>query len=163
MQTPSDDRNDLRSELRNDAENLTSAATDRLHEEVDARKSPLVDQAKSVSAALDRAAGELGEGAMPSWIRSTLEQGAQQMRRLAETIEQKDSRELAGSIRHLARDNPVTFLTACAAAGFAASRIFRAEADGSASGAAMAPPAPQPQPYTTVTTPVPPSGTGGVI
>jgi hypothetical protein len=106
---------------------LANAAADRLHGEVEARKSPIVGQARSVSSALDRAASELGDGQGAQWLKSAFEQGAQQIQRLADTVEQKDSRQLADAVRQFARDNPSTFLMACAAAGFAASRVFRAE------------------------------------
>lgn len=131
MQTQSRERNDLRNELREDAQALTQAASDQLHDELDSRKEPLVGQAKSVSSALDKAASELVGGQAPVWLKSALEQGAQQIKQLAETIEGKDSRELVSGVRRLARDNPATFLAACAAAGFAISRIFRAETDDS--------------------------------
>lgn len=129
MQNQSGNQDDLRSELRSDAQNLTDAAADRLHGEVEAHKSPLVDQARSVSSALDRAASEISGGNGPSWLKSALQQGAEQIQRLAESVEQTDSRDLVSNVRRLARDNPTTFLTACAAAGFAASRIFRADTD----------------------------------
>lgn len=139
MQMQSESGDETRNDLRSDAENLTGAATDRLHSEVDARKAPMVEQARSVSAALDKAAGEMG-GAAPSWVKSALEQSAQQIQRVAESIEQKDSRALFGDIRQLARNNPVTFLTACAAAGFAASRILRADGTEPTGDTAMSPP-----------------------
>lgn len=129
MQTQSTEQGELRNELRQDAENLAHTATDRLHDELDARKSPLVNQAKSISSALDRTAAEMGNGQSPAWLKSALEQGARHIQRLADTIETKDSRQIVSSIRQLARDNPGTFLVSCAAAGFAASRILRAETD----------------------------------
>lgn len=129
MQMKSDNTSNLGGEIREDAQNLTSKATDRLHDEVNARKEPLAEQARSVSSAFEKAAGELGGGQAPAWIKSALEQGAQQIQRFAETIEQQDSRQLIGNVRQLARDNPTIFLAACAAAGFAAARIFRAESD----------------------------------
>jgi hypothetical protein len=94
-----------------------------------------------VSSAFEKAAGELGGGQAPAWVKSALEQGARQIQRLAETIEQQDSRQLIGNVRQLARDNPTTFLAACAATGFAVARIFRAEPDeqGQASAATWSP------------------------
>lgn len=127
MNVQSENASGLHQELRQDGQTLSSTAKDRIHTEVDARKSPVVDQAKSISSALGKAASELGDGQGAQWIRSAFEQGAQQIQRLADTIEQKDSRELTNVVRQFARDNPTTFLMACAAAGFAASRVFRAE------------------------------------
>ena len=127
MPSSSDPTADLTHELRDDAQNLAGAAADRLQQEADRAKSPVVDQAKSVSSALDKAADQLADGQTPDWLRSAFAQGAQQVRRLADVLEQKDSRQLLDDVRAIARDNPATFLTACAAAGFAASRIFKAE------------------------------------
>ena len=113
------------SELRDDAKQLGSTAANRLHSEVDARKGTAADQAKSVSSALERTAGELDEGA-PEWLKSAFRQGAQQIQRFADTIEQKDSRQILGEVQSFARERPGTFLAACAAAGFAAARILKA-------------------------------------
>ncbi|EZP74358.1 hypothetical protein BV96_00446 [Sphingomonas paucimobilis] len=117
---------DLREELRDDAQKLSTTAAERVHSEVDARKSPVVEQARSVSSALDSAARELSGGQTLGWLNSLFEQGAQQIRQLADTLEQKDSRQLMDDVRSIARNNPGTFLAAFAAAGFAASRVLRA-------------------------------------
>ena len=115
-------------ELKSDAQQLGSKAANRLHSEVDARKDTAASQARSVSSALERTAGELDEEA-PEWLKSTFRQGAQQIQRFAESIEQKDSRQLMRDVEVFARERPALFLAACAAAGFAASRIFRAGAE----------------------------------
>ena len=112
-------------ELRSDAQQLGSSAANRLHSEVDARKGQAADQAKSVSSAMQKAAGELDQSS-PEWIKSAFRQGAAQIQRFADTIEHKDSRQLIGEARQFARDNPATFLAACAAAGFAAARVLKA-------------------------------------
>ncbi len=112
-------------ELRSDAKQLGSTAADRIHSEVDTRKSSAVDQARSVSSAIQRTAGELDESA-PAWLKSAFQQGAEQIQRFAETLERRDSRQLVGEVQTFARDRPGTFLAACAAAGFAAARIFKA-------------------------------------
>ena len=112
-------------ELKSDAKELGSSAKNRIHSELDARKDTAANQAKSVSSAMERTAGELDPDA-PEWLKSTIRQGAQKMQRFADTIEQKDSREILSDVRNFARDNPTTFLAACAAAGFAAARIFKA-------------------------------------
>ncbi|GLV22918.1 hypothetical protein TomMM35A_27620 [Sphingobium sp. TomMM35A] len=127
MQQPPETSGDLREELRGDAQKLTSTAAERLQSEADARKGPAVEQARSVASALNKAAEDLGSGQSPGWLKSLFEQGAQQIQRLADTVEQKDSRQLMSDLRQVARDNPTTFLAACAAAGFAASRVLRVE------------------------------------
>ena len=100
MQPPSENTGGTRNELRSDAKQLGTSATNRLHSELD-------NQA-------------------PAWLKSSLEQGARQIQRFAETIEQKDSRQLTDDVRDFARNSPGTFLAGCAAAGFAAARIFKA-------------------------------------
>ena len=129
MQTPSESGGGTRDELRADAQQLGSTASNRIHSEIDARKGSAANQAKSVSSAIDRAAGELENS--PQWLQSAFQQGATQVRRFAETLEQKDSREILSDVQALARQNPGTFLLGCAAAGFAAARVFKAGAPAS--------------------------------
>ncbi len=112
-------------ELRSDAKQLGSKAADRIHSEVDSRKEAAVNQAHSVSSAVSQAADGLDESA-PDWLKSAFRQGARQVQRLADTIEQKDSRQMMSEAKDFARDNPGTFLAACAATGFAAARILKA-------------------------------------
>ena len=118
----------LGNELRDDAQQITSAAGSRLQSEVDSRKSTVATQAQSVGSAIERAAGELDEEA-PQWLKSAFQQGATQVRRFADTLEQKDSREILRDVQTIARENPGTFLAGCAAIGFAAARIFKAGAN----------------------------------
>ena len=112
-------------ELRSDAQQLGESAVNRLHSEVDARKGQAVDQVKSVSSAIQNAAGELGEDS-PQWLKSALRGAGEQIQRVADSLEHKDSRQLLGDVQGFARNNPGTFLAACAAAGFAAARILKA-------------------------------------
>ena len=113
------------SELVSDAKQLGNSAADRIHSEVDARKSGAVDQVRSVSTAIHNAAGDLDQNA-PSWLKSAFQQGAQQVQRFADALDHKDSRQLVNEVRDFARERPAMFLGACAAAGFAAARIFKA-------------------------------------
>ena len=124
MNSPSDNTA-IGSELRSDAQQLKSAAGDRLHKEVEARKGTAATQAKAVSSAVERTADQLDQDS-PEWLRSALQKGATQIQRFADTLEQKDSRQILNEVRTFARDNPGTFLAACAAAGFAASRLVKA-------------------------------------
>jgi ElaB/YqjD/DUF883 family membrane-anchored ribosome-binding protein len=125
QQPPTEDTGGAAGELRSDAQQLTSKAANRIHSEVDARKGNAADQAKSVSNAIQTAAGQLDESA-PTWLKSAFQQGADQIQRFAETIEQKDSRQIVNEVQNFARERPALFLGACAAAGFAAARIFKA-------------------------------------
>lgn len=124
---------DIGSEIRADAKQLSTSASNRVHSELDARKGAAAEQAKSVSSAFQRAAGELDDGS-PQWLKSAFQQGAQQVRRFADTLEQKDSRAIMNDIKTMARDNPGTFLVGCAALGFAAARVFKAGATESSTG-----------------------------
>ena len=125
MQQPQNQGGGAGSELRSDAQQLGSSAANRLHSEVDARKSTAVNQAHSVSSAIGKAADGLDENS-PDWLKSALRQGAQQIQRFADTIEQKDSRQMMSEAQDFARQNPGTFLAVCAAAGFAAARVLKA-------------------------------------
>ena len=125
QQPPTQGTGGAAGELRSDAQELTSKAANRIYGEVDARKGDAAEQAKSVSNAIQTAAGELDENA-PTWLKSAFQQGADQIQRFAETIEQKDSRQILNEVQSFARERPALFLGACAAAGFAAARIFKA-------------------------------------
>lgn len=134
MQPQSDAAGGATSELRSDAQQIGSSAANRVHSELDARKGTAATQVRSVSSAIQRAAGELDDGA-PTWLRSTFQQGADQIQRFADALEQKDSRQLVEQVQSFARERRGTFLAACAAAGFAASRIFKAGGEAAAGSA----------------------------
>ncbi len=125
MQPQSESAQGVGSELLSDAKDVGTSAANRLYSEVDARKGDAATQAKSVSSAIGQAAGGLDPNA-PAWLKSAFEQGAQQVQKFAETLEQKDSRQLVNDVSDFARNSPGTFLSACAAAGFAAARVFKA-------------------------------------
>ena len=125
MQQPSNQDGGAGSELRSDAKQLGSTAADRIHSEVDSRKETAVNQAQSVSSAVRQAAEGLDDSS-PEWLKSAFRQGAEQIQRFADTIEQKDSRQMMSEAKDFARNNPGTFLAACAAAGFAAARVLKA-------------------------------------
>lgn len=125
MQPQSDTEQGVGKELISDAKGVGTTAVNRLHSEVDARKDEAATQAKSVSSAIEQAASGLDANA-PTWLKTAFEQGAQQVQKFAETLEQKDSRQLVNQVSDFARSSPGTFLAACAAAGFAAARIFKA-------------------------------------
>ncbi len=125
MEPQSDTEQGVGKELLSDAKDVGSSAVNRLHSEVDARKGDAATQVKSVSSAMETAADGLDANA-PTWLKSAFEQGAQQVQKFAETLEQKDSRQLVNDVSDFARSSPGTFLSACAAAGFAAARIFKA-------------------------------------
>jgi hypothetical protein len=134
QELPSEDLGGAASALRSDAQQISTSAANRVHDEVDSRKDQAVTQVRSVSQALERATGGLDEAA-PAWIRSAFQQAASQIQRFAETLEQKDSRQMLGEIQSFARERPSVFLGACAAAGFAAARVFKAGGEQPSGGA----------------------------
>ena len=125
QQPPSQGGGGAATELRSGAKELGNSAANRIHSEVDSRKDTAADQAKSVSSAVQRVAGEMGQDT-PDWLKSALRQSADKIQSFADTLERKDSRELMRDAQDFARNNPRTFLAACAAAGFAAARILKA-------------------------------------
>lgn len=125
MQPISDTAAPVGAELLSDAKNVGSSAVNRLYSEVDSRKGEAVSQVQAVSSTIERAADGLDPSA-PTWLRSALEQGAQQVKSFAETLEHNDSRQMAMQVTEFAKRSPVTFLGACAAVGFAAARVFKA-------------------------------------
>lgn len=112
-------------ELLSDAKGVGASAVNRLHSEIDGRKGDAVAQAQAVSSAVGQAADGLGDQA-PAWLKTALHQGAEQIQKIAGSIEQKNSRQIVNDINDFARASPGTFLATCAAAGFAAVRIFKA-------------------------------------
>ncbi len=114
-------------QLKSDAKQLGATASNRLHSELDARKGTAATQVWSLSNAIGQAGEGLDEGA-PQWLRSAFQQGAQKAQMFADSLEQKDSRQIMSDIQDMARKSPGTFIAACAALGFAASRIFKAGA-----------------------------------
>jgi hypothetical protein len=130
MQSDSGNDTSMGKELLTDAKGVGTTAVNRLHSEVDNRKGAAATQAKSVSTAIENVGQGLDDNA-PAWLKSAFTQGAQQVQKFADALEQKDSKQLVSGVTDFARQSPTTFLLACAAAGFAASRIFQAGAKGS--------------------------------
>lgn len=127
MQPSQNNDQTIGQELKHDGKSIGSAAVNRLHSEVDSRKDDGISQIQEVSLALKKTADGLGDNA-PNWLKTAIEQGAEQVTKFAGTLEQKDSRQMVNDVRQFAQNSPGTFLAACAAAGFAASRIFKAGA-----------------------------------
>ena len=112
-------------ELLSDAKNVGNSAVNRMRSEIDNRKGDAVNQVKSVSTAIKQVSDGLDQNA-PSWLKSAVEQGAQQVQQFADTLEHTDSRELMSQVSSFARSSPGIFLAACAAVGFAGARVFKA-------------------------------------
>ncbi|WP_411290434.1 hypothetical protein [Sphingorhabdus sp.] len=125
MQPISETATPVGTELLSDAKTVGSSAVNRLHSEVDARKNDAVTQVHAVSSTIERAAESLDPNA-PTWLKSLLAQGAEQIKSFADTLEHNDSRQMASQVTEFAKRSPGTFLGACAAVGFAAARVFKA-------------------------------------
>lgn len=125
MQPISETATPVGTELLSDAKTVGSSAVNRIHSEVDARKNDAVTQVHAVSSTIERAAESLDPNA-PTWLKSVLEQGAEQIKSFADTLEHNDSRQMASQVTEFAKRSPGTFLGACAAVGFAAARVFKA-------------------------------------
>jgi hypothetical protein len=128
QQPPSTPTSGAGGELRSEARQFGSKGADWLHGEADSRKAAAVSQARSVSSAIRQTADGLDEST-PAWLKSAFLAGAQQIQRLADSIERKDSRQLMRDAQDFARNNPGTMLAACAVAGFAAARILKASGE----------------------------------
>lgn len=125
MESQLDTSQGLGNELVSDAKSVGATAVNRLHDEVDARKSGAAAQAQAFSSTIERTAQGLDDNA-PTWIKSALQEGANKVQQLADTLDQNDSRQIVKQLNDFGRTSPVTFMGACAAAGFAAVRIFKA-------------------------------------
>lgn len=125
--------------LKNEAVALKDKATDRLAQEADSRKEQVAGGMKQVSNALESAASDLDGGETPDWLKQGFAKVASSVNSLASELEASDSRELTRKVQDFARRSPGTFLGACAAAGFAAARVFTAgQSDDSGSGSQTA-------------------------
>lgn len=120
----------LREELSADASRLGESTKERAKEEAESRKQQVTQTARSASSALGRAADDLEQDeSAPGWLSSAFRQTASGIERLAGNVEGRSADELARNITRFARENPVPFLAASAAAGFAAARFLKAGAD----------------------------------
>lgn len=128
MQPETNSDKNVGKELFDDGKSVGRSAIDRLHSEVDSRKAGGISHVQAASSALQQTAGNLNDDA-PAWLKSALDQGAQQIQKFAGALEQKDSRQIVQDVSAFARQSPVAFLGACAAAGFAASRLFKLSAE----------------------------------
>lgn len=125
MPINSETMHEVGNELLSDAKGVGSTAINRLHSEIDSRKSDAVSQVQTVSSTIEQAAVNLDSNA-PAWIKSALEQGAEHVRSFADTLDHNDSRQIVNQISQFAKNSPGTFLGACAAVGFASARILKA-------------------------------------
>ena len=120
--------------LKSEVTALKDKAAERVVQEADSRKGDVAGGMKQVSSALQSAASELDGGETPAWLRQGVTRLATSVSGFAEVLENTDARELTAKVQDFARRSPGTFLGACAAAGFAASRVFTAGRSNQTSG-----------------------------
>lgn len=117
----------LREEVSGDAARLAQTAKDRIDQAADGQKQAAVGVARSATSAIDRAANALREDdGAPEWLTKAFETTARQIENLAGSLEGKNIDDIRRNVSQFARQNPMAFLAASAAAGFAAARFLRA-------------------------------------
>lgn len=117
----------LREEVSGDAARLAQTAKDRIDQAADGQKHAAVGVAQSATSALDRAVEALrNDDGAPDWLTKAFESTARQVETLAGSIEGKNIDDIRRNVSQFARQNPMAFLAASAAAGFAAARFLRA-------------------------------------
>lgn len=120
---------ETREELREDAERLKSTAKQQARGEAENRKGDAARGAHSASSALGSAADELErDDDAPQWLGAAMRQAARQVGRAADGLDDRGMDEIGRDVSRFARQNPLAFLGASAAAGFAAARVLRAGA-----------------------------------
>jgi hypothetical protein len=127
MQNPQPQSGSPPNEGLEEAERLKTAAADRARMEAEKRKHGVAEDLDEVSSAL-RDSGDKIEGA--DWARRLLGEAAEQLQHAAQSLEGKSPDALMQDLRGFARRNPAVYLAGCAALGFAASRIARAQPQG---------------------------------
>lgn len=117
----------LREDVSKDAARLAESARQRLDKASERPKEAVAGAARSATSALEQAAGALRhDEAAPDWLAKGFETAARQIANFAETLEGKKLDDLTREVTRFARTNPLVFLAASAAAGFAAARFLRA-------------------------------------
>jgi ribosomal protein L12E/L44/L45/RPP1/RPP2 len=117
----------LREEVSGDAARLAQTAKDRIDQAAEGQKQAVTGAARSATSAIDRAVSALREDdGAPDWLTKAFETTARQIEGIAGSIEGKNIDELRQNVTQFARQNPMAFLAASAAAGFAAARFLRA-------------------------------------
>ena len=117
----------LREEVSGDAARLADTAKQRIDQAAEGQKQAVTGAARSATSAIDRAVSALREDdGAPDWLTKAFETTARQIENLAGSIEGKNVDDIRRNVTQFARENPLAFLAASAAAGFAAARFLRA-------------------------------------
>jgi UDP-N-acetylglucosamine 2-epimerase len=118
------------SQLGNSARDMANTAKDKVESEVRERKSVGADYIGSIAQATHRAANEF-ETEIPQ-AAHYIRQAAEQMQGVANTVRERDVRELVGEVQSFARRQPTLFFGGAVVLGFAALRFLKSAAPTSA-------------------------------
>lgn len=115
-------------EIGSAAQRLASDAAAKAQSAVEEQKSLGAQYVASVAGALHRAAGEVGQE-LP-FAAKYLHQTAEQIESAAQTVRERDMRELVGEVENFARRQPALFFGGAMLLGFAALRFLKSAPEG---------------------------------
>ena len=114
---------DAGSQLGEAAQNLASTAKEKVDDAVAQRKSLGADYIGSIAQATSRAANEF-DADVPQ-AAQYIRQASEQIQGVADTIRNRDVRELVGEVQNFARQQPTLFFGGAVVLGFAALRFLK--------------------------------------
>jgi hypothetical protein len=114
---------DAQSQLGDAAENLATSAKDKVGDAMARRRSLGADYIGSVAQATGRAAGEF-DADLPQTARY-IRKASEQIQGVADTVRERDVRELVGEVQDFARRQPTLFFGGAVVLGFAALRFLK--------------------------------------
>lgn len=117
---------DNASQIADAAVDLATSAKGKVEDAVTQRKSLGADYIDSIAQATGRAAEEF-EADLPQ-AASYIRQASEQIQSIAETVREKDVRELVGEVQDFARRQPTLFFGGAVVLGFAALRFVKSTA-----------------------------------
>lgn len=115
-------------EIGSTAQRLASDAAASAQSAIEEQKSLGAQYVASVAGALHRAAGEVGQE-LP-FAAKYLHQTAEQIEGAAQTVRDRDMRELVGEVENFARRQPALFFGGAMLLGFAALRFLKSAPEG---------------------------------
>jgi hypothetical protein len=123
------------SQLGDAAMDMANTAKDKVEAAVSERKSLGADYIRSIAQATGRAAHEF-EADLPQ-AAQYIRQASEQIRGVADTVRERDVRELVGEVQDFARRQPTLFFGGAVVMGFAALRFLKSAAPNAGNGEAQ--------------------------
>lgn len=111
------------------AKDMAGEATGRVKSVIDEQKTAGADYLGTIAGAVQRAAGEFDKDVPQA--AQYIRQAAAQIETVADSVRQRDVRELVGEVQEFARRQPTLFFGGAVILGFAALRFFKSSAPGS--------------------------------